>query len=374
MGWFPDQTGGLTRYSTDLGLALARKWGSGVPTVAIGPARDAPPWVVAVSSDRRPLPLRWLRYALAARGPARDAEVVDSHFALYGAVVLVMPRLRRLPLVVHFHGPWAEEFVANGARRDWRITAKRRLESLVYSRADAVVVTSEAFATVVRNAFSVPRDRVRVLGAGIDLGRFAPGSGHDARRRLGIGPGTFVVVAVRRLVARMGLDVLLDAWATMAGADRLLLVAGDGPLRSRLQCRAEELGLAGTVRFLGAVDDAVVVDCYRAADVSVVPSVAFEGFGLVVLESLACGTPVVATDSGGMAETLRRLDPGLVVPPGDAHALARRLDEARAGAAPSAASCRSFAEGYSWDALADLHDALYRSVAEAAALSPGPPR
>src|SRR5205807_5699025 len=129
----------------------------------------------------------------------------------------------------------------------------------------------------------------------------------------------WVVAAVRRLVPRMGLDVLLDAWQAL-GSPGVLAIGGDGPLRPELEARGDE-----SVRFLGRLSDDDLVALYSAADVTVVPSLALEGFGLVVLESLACGTPVVVSDAGGLPEAVAGLDASLVVPAGDAGVLAARL-------------------------------------------------
>ena len=115
---------------------------------------------------------------------------------------------------------------------------------------------------------------------------------------------------------------------------------------------------------MGAVSDDDLVALYRAADVCVVPSRSLEGFGLVVLEALACGTPVVVTDVGGLSEAVDDLGHELVVPPDDAAALGARLVAARRGLRPlpSREACRAFATGFSWEATVERHRALYTRV------------
>jgi glycosyltransferase involved in cell wall biosynthesis len=178
---------------------------------------------------------------------------------------------------------------------------------------------------------------------------------------------------VRRLVPRTGVDVLVDAWAQMESADRgrALLVAGDGPEAARLRARATATGAAG-IRFVGRVDRAALADVYRAADVSVVPSRAWEGFGLVVLESLACGTPALVSDEGGLPEAVLGLDADLVVPFGDPAALAARLDAVRRDPSrlPARDDCRAFATTLSWPEVAQRHRDLYDDVARPAAVRP----
>jgi glycosyltransferase involved in cell wall biosynthesis len=181
-----------------------------------------------------------------------------------------------------------------------------------------------------------------VLPPGVDLEHFVPGSRAASRDRLGLPQTAHVVVSVRRLVPRMGLDVLLEA-AAMVESPLVLVIGGEGPERPALERHASELGL--NVRFVGRVDDRELADIYRAADVSVVPSVALEGFGLVVLEALACGTPVLASDVGGLGEALAGLDPTLVVPPAQPCALAERLTAAIAepSSLPDTRRCRTYA-------------------------------
>ena len=127
----------------------------------------------------------------------------------------------------------------------------------------------------------------------------------------------------------MGLDTLLVAWRQVVEAvpGATLLVIGDGSARGDLQDLAREMNISGSVRFQGRVDDVDLVSAYQAADVSVVPSIALEGFGLVALESLACGTPVVVTDCGGLPEAVAGLDASLIVQSRSAGALADRLTD-----------------------------------------------
>src|SRR5262249_14232203 len=159
-----------------------------------------------------------------------SADVVDAHFALYAGLAIFTTRLRRCPLIVHFQGPWADEslFSRGGS---WAIPVKRMVEKAVYRRAHRVVVLSHAFERLVIDRYGIDPERVIVIPPGVDLKRFVPGERALARQRFGIEPTAFVVVAARRLEARMGLDVLLEAWDTVQAAEPrgVLLFGGDGP-------------------------------------------------------------------------------------------------------------------------------------------------
>ena len=360
-GWFPDQLGGLDRYFRDLLEHRPEAHG-----LVVGPAADSSERVTAVSRHAAPLPWRLLVFAWAARRLARSADVIDAHFALYACLPLITRRLRRMALVVHFQGPWADENVAQGDGSGLRLFVRRALERIVYRRAARVVVLSSAFRRLLIERYAVSPWRVRVELPGVDLARFSPGDRVRARARFELEGFPFVAVCVRRLVPRMGLDVLIDAWIQALPElppNSQLRLAGGGPLRAEVEGRITMAGLEGSVRLLGRLDDRDLVDLYRAADVGVVPTRSFEGFGLVVLEAAACGTPTIVTAAGGLPEVVAGLDPSLTVPPGDVPALASRLARAAGfGGLPSRSATREFAEGYSWERAVERNRAVCREA------------
>ena len=336
-------------------------------TQVLGPATEPLDGVGVAGQVDDPLIRRTMAYWASARTAARDAEVIDAHFALYAFPLLLTGTLRKRPVVVHFHGPWAEESRAAGDRSALRLRAKRTLERYVYRRADLYVTHSAAFKRILVEDYGVTPWDIRVIPPGVDLDRFTPGDRRAARACLGLPLSSKIIVSARRLVPRMGLDVLLEACARLEPdlLGRLVVViAGDGPERERLEAQTTELGLDERVRFLGSPSDEELVDAYRAATMCVVPSAGLEGFGLVALEALACGTPVVATDAGGLGAAIGGLDESLVVPARDPVALSRRLGAALGASRqlPSRRRCRRYAEGFSWEASARKHAAIYREA------------
>ena len=159
---------------------------------------------------------------------------------------------------------------------------------------------------VVRNPVSVPHDL---------------GEREELRRRHGLDGPTLVYAG--RLVPQKSLETALGAVSTTPGV--ALLVAGDGPERDRLRRRATELGLDGRVRFLGPLPRRAIFELLRAADAAVLTST-WENFPHLVVESLAVGTPVLATDVGGVGEVLRSEHNGLLVPSRDSAALAAAIE------------------------------------------------
>jgi glycosyltransferase involved in cell wall biosynthesis len=357
LGWPPAQTGGLDRYVRELLLALPE-----AAAVVVGPATDVPDRVTVVSDHSAPLLTRIRAFDRAATRAGLDADIVDAHFALYAALPVRRAAAAGRPVVVHFHGPWAAESQVGRARVATALRAA--VERSVYRRAELVVTLSGAFGRLLVHDYGVSPWRIRVMPPGVDVERFTPGDRDAARGALGLPHDVPVVVSVRRLVRRTGVDVLLDAWAGIDDGRALLVIVGDGPERRGLEGRARDLGL-GNVRFLGRLDDAMVAAVLHAAEVCVVPSTAHEGFGLVVFESLASGTPVIVTDSGGLPEAVAGLDSGVVVPAGDAAALRRRIVGAldATDPLPDSQRCRAYAERFTWSAAAAAHRRVYAEAA-----------
>ncbi|WP_229718679.1 glycosyltransferase family 4 protein [Nocardia jinanensis] len=346
--WFGAAPGGLNRYFTDLFEALTPRPEIDVSAAAFG---AAPPgglsWGPVGGST-------WHR-ARAAFRDRRTAEpgraaVLDRHFALYGPPARD-PRARHL--VVHFHGPWAAESRAAGGSA-LAAGAKYALERLRAHPADRFVVLSTYFRDLLVHDYRVRPDAVTVIAPGVDLDRFRPTPLPE--------PTEPVVLCVRRLEHRMGIDVLLRAWPAVRAAHpaaRLVLI-GTGTAESALREQARDLGTG--ITFTGRITDSELTAWYGRAAVTVVPSVALEGFGLIALESLAAGRAPVVTECGGLPDSVRDLDPSLIVAPGDAGALAARLAAALDGTVPGPDRCRAHAEIFSWAVAADRHIALYREL------------
>lgn len=362
MGWFPATLGGLNRYYRSLLEQLPEASG-----IVVGPAEDAPASMQVLDDANTPLVRRLLDFWLATRQALAitpGTSVIDAHFALYAATPVLLGALRGRPLVFHFHGPWAQENLAAGGSSRLAYAARMTVERLVLRRAEAYVVLSSAFRRELVERYRVRPWDVHVWSAGVAQ-QFTPGSRARARARFSLVEDAFVAVCVRRLVSRMGIEVLLDAWQRIAAElpdGSQLLIVGEGPLRAELQSRACEPELAGRVRILGRLSEGDLIEAYRAADVAVVPSVSLEGFGLVVPEAAACGTPSIVTDVGGLPEAVAPLDRSLIVAPGDAAALGKRIRAAAQGQLPARRATRVFGESFSWPRLAERHRALYRRL------------
>jgi glycosyltransferase involved in cell wall biosynthesis len=209
-------------------------------------------------------------------------------------------------------------------------------------------------------ARGIPRESVRVIYCGIDSARFTPDAGERAPRP------SFAYLG--RLKRYKGVDLVIRAFAAMRDATATLEIAGTGDDRPRLERLAASLDLGDRVRFLGFVSEADKRGLLRRAW-----GLAFaspkEGWGITNLEAAACGTPVVASDSPGLRESVRDGETGFLVPHGDVGAMAAALDRLAASpelVASLGARGRAFAETFTWERSAAETEAHLSAVTAAA--------
>jgi peptidoglycan/xylan/chitin deacetylase (PgdA/CDA1 family) len=203
--------------------------------------------------------------------------------------------------------------------------ARRRRIMNVLATADRVAVVSADLREKLCH-FGIDPSKIHVVYRGVDRGLFTPGDRASARRRLEISPEGPVLLWVGRMVPVKGLDVLIDAFTLLRSRQPNchLYLVGDGPLRRKLEQRVASLDLSRFCIFTGAVNHARLADWYRAADLTLLPSLS-EGIPNVLRESQACGTSFVASRVGGISE-IADDDRDVLVPPGDAPALAAGIE------------------------------------------------
>ena len=366
MEWFGERAGGLNRVYAHLvrELALTGVDVHGLVAGSDDVARASGGLVHPFARADAPLGARLRALRAAARPWLREHPdgVVVSHFALHGLPVL--PGLGSHPLVVHFQGPWGAESRVEGAGIGSAL-ARTLVERVVYRRAAHAIVLSTAFRDILAERFAVARSRIHVIPGGVAVDRFAISQSRaECRRALGWPPDRPIVLCVRRLVRRVGVDTLIDAAAVLRARvpEALVLIAGTGPLRAELEARIVARGLANHVRLLGFVPDERLPSAYRAADLTVVPTAALEGFGLITVESLAAGTPCVVTPVGGLTDVVTPLAPQLVTSSPRAGDVGGTLADALLGAIPlpTSAECAAYARaGFDWPVVAERVRRVY---------------
>ena len=194
--------------------------------------------------------------------------------------------------------------------------------------ADGLLTVSEAMRVAAVRDFGAAVERVHTIVNGFDTGVFGPGTMREARDQLGLPQAGRLVVYVGRLVAAKGLRELLHAFRSLSRGlpPCRLAIVGDGPMRDELERAVVATGLAGRVHFAGGLEPPAVAAWIRASNLLTLPSWS-EGYPNVVVEALACGRPVVATDVGGTRELVDRSN-GILIPPRRPEALANAIRQA----------------------------------------------
>jgi len=276
---------------------------------------------------------RWWRLwnALEKESQNQNPDLIVSHFAPYGVVASQYAKNRDIPEVTHFHGPWAAEGEIED-KNPFIFQVKKFIELNAYRRGMRFIVLSRAFSNILANFGRIDQDRIDIIPPGIDFGRFntaIPKS--EARRLLGWSENKFIIFSVRRLMKRMGLDVAIQAMKEQLHQfpNSQFFIGGKGPEEENLKQLIFDLELGNNVQLLGRIPDDKLMLYYRAADLTLAPSRGWEGFGLVVAESLACGTPCIVSDTGGLPEVVENLEKELILPELNSQAIVKKMAQFR---------------------------------------------
>lgn len=273
-----------------------------------------------------------------------DLALIDSHF-LYpdGVAACLAGRILKIPVLMTARGSDVNLYRRWWIPRIWLRWAVRQ--------SAGVITVSEALRDTLL-ALGADPGKVITLRNGVDLERFKPLDRSACRTRLHV--DGFTLLSVGNLLPVKGHELVIDALPGLP--DTTLLIAGDGPLRAALERQARNLDVAQRVRFLGNLDQAELIEAYNAADALVLAS-SREGMPNVVLESLACGTPVIATAVGGTPELLDDPVAGRLLGERSAGAIVAAVQALRQSP-PDRGQVRGYSLKFSWKptitGLADL--------------------
>ena len=261
-----------------------------------------------------------------------EFDLACIHFGYSALGILLLPKAKHLPIVRIFYGSWADEHreemknrfaTSSSHMKNLLLQMKHRLiykvmysiEKFCLDRSNKVAVLSEFSRNLLINNYRVPNGKIKVISGGVDAQRFTLASDKETiKRRLALPTDKVILLTIRRLTPRMGLENLIEAMKYVARQrkDVLLVIGGAGFLQERLQYLVERYALEKNVQFRGFIPEDQLPLYYQAADVFVLPTIALEGFGLIILEALACGTPVLGTPVGAIPEILSRIDQSLL--------------------------------------------------------------
>ena len=343
--WFPSAAAGFGRYAS-YAAAPARECRHGLPV-----EHPRYPVIPKIGMSLAPALLyRFSRSALARqRRAGYDFEIIDAHYFYPDGVAAVM-------LGRHFDRP----VVITARGTDLNLipdyAMPRRMILWAASRAAGIVAVCQALKDRLVE-LGVDGGRVTVLRNGVDLELFRPVDRNAARQTLGLARRT--LLSVGGLIPRKANEIAIQALPSLPEVE--LLLAGEGPEREPLARLAASLGVADRVRFLGAVAHVDLPRVYTAADALVLAS-SREGWANVLLEAMACGTPVIASDVWGTPEVVAARAGGVLMPARTPAGLAAAFDDLF-GDPPTRAETRAYAERFDWDATTRGQLALFGRIA-----------
>lgn len=388
------ETGGMNVYVRDLTRALGRR-GIGVDVFTRSQDEHVPHVlhdlgygnrVVHVPSGaEHPLPKGELQSHLPefvervqdfARRKRLKYDLIHSHYWLSGAAALQLQTQWQVPIVHTFHT--LGEMKNQVARSEDEVASAERIamERHLLDHADRIVASTEAELAQFRWLYRAGTDRAVIIEPGVDTAHFYPIPLDEAREFVGVVDQRRIVLFVGRIEPLKGLDSLLRAVALIRDQSDLqlhLMVIGGEPEASDEQMDAEmrrmlklteELGIGDLVTYLGRRDQDTLQYYYSAAEVVVMPS-HYESFGLVALEAMACGRPVIASETGGLVFLVQDGETGFHVPTAMPAALAERLAsllEDRDLMARLGARAAEYARGFDWRGVAERVVGLYQEL------------
>jgi len=292
-----------------------------------------------------------MKRLIAEHGPF---DAIDAHYVYPDGVAAVwLGRRFGLPVVVTARGTDVS-LIPN-------FRLPRRLIGQVIRLSAAMITVSAALKDALV-ALGAPPDKVTVLRNGVDISLFRPPSDRPAlRQRLGFDRPTLISVGL--LIERNGHHRTIEAMRQLPEFD--LLIVGEGPEREALTSLATHFGIADRVHLVGGRPHAELPDYYGAADISILSS-SREGWANVLLESMACGTPVVASDIWGNPEVVQRIQAGVITDENTPDGIARGVRRLLAEAHPREET-RAYAEAFGWDETTQGQLALFRRITGRAA-------
>ncbi|MEE9257929.1 MAG: glycosyltransferase family 4 protein [Nitrospinaceae bacterium] len=419
---FPDEVGGAWKVTHEVNKRLVAM-GHQVSLITCKPSHSLPDsetidgvrfervgFRASKNSIRLWRGVRKLAHSICDRSPV---NLIHIHNPLVGFLALTVPRLWRIPKVYHFHSSWYDEErinrrQENGFWLEFHLNVIRLMEWFCYLSAKSVLFLSEysrrrfleyypwtgprpggmrlnlvsRFIALVRFLCVGPSStgrvggiRLEVIPGGVDVEEFRPLDPRESleglREALELPTDKPVLLTVRRLEARMGLENLIEAVEVLKHRcpelDFLLVIGGKGSLAQPRDSLVKEKGLDDRVKLRGKIPNEKLPLYYRASDVFILPTTSIEGFGLVTVEALASGLPVLGTPVGGTVEILGAIDEKLLFNGTGPDSLADGIEAFLKNSQPRdllKKNCRDTALlRYSWDrVMGRIEDILIQSV------------
>lgn len=306
-----------------------------------------------------------------------DAIIIHQPFSAFG--IIQSPLSRKIKRIYVCHSLSFEEYISRNAEPNsipgkisycFNIQFRKWLERRIINRCDDVIALSRYTKEKIVKAHQIPSKKISIIPGGVDLDRFQEADDKKKiRGDLQIPEEKTILFTVRNLVRRMGLENLLDAMGQVVrtASDIYLVIGGAGPLKDDLVEKAQQLNIGDHIRFVGFIPEEKLPEYYAMADLFILPTRELEGFGLVTLEAMASGVPVLGTPVGGTLEILGEFDSSFLFRDTTSDSIAALIEEKCQIIKEKpeewkeiAKKCRLFVEdNYSWEQHIDALEKFF---------------
>lgn len=310
----------------------------------------------------------------------QDFDIMCTHQSMAATGSFLNRKISNVPLIYYYHSPWHEEFLTKKNQNiflkkkfvQWIAALMRFCEKRIITKSSIVITLSKYMKKKLIELHDYNDDKIRIIPGGIDLDCFVPDTegSEEMRQILSIPPNKPVFLTVRNLVKRMGLENLIEAFhlSDLLKEKSILLIGGKGPLENHLKNLVSGYKLENTIRFTGHIPEKDLPKYYQVADYFVLPTEKLEGFGLVILESMACGTPVIGTPVGAIPELIGAFDKRLLTNGTSSFDIKEKLEEVINDMDEyhfDPRNCHRFVEdNYSWKTVADEFEKVMLELVE----------
>ncbi len=295
----------------------------------------------------------------------RTYDLIHSHYWISGKVGIWAQARWDVPHIISYHTLGAAKNHIAGAEREPKLRVDSEME--LAKSCDRILATTKREKGYLEEFYGAQSESIGVVPCGVNLNLFRPMDRLESRIQLGLDQDKSIILYVGRFAPSKGTDRLLEAVAHLKNHPeiKLIVIGGDGdksPEEENLRGLCRDWGILDRVTFTGRQQQENLPTYYSAADVLAVPS-RYESFGLVALESLACGTPVVSTNVGAMESIIQEGETGHIIPNGSPQHLAKGIEAFIMNSRPgSKEAIRESAQEYSWSRVASLMLNEYTSV------------
>jgi glycosyltransferase involved in cell wall biosynthesis len=309
-------------------------------------------------------------------------DLINFHQPFSAFAINLLRKTQKIKKVYTCHSLAFEEYETRNPkpskilpRISYKINShlRRHIEKYSISKCDLIVVLSEFTKGKLIEYYKIIPEKIHIIPGGVDLSKFEFEENKLAiRKQLGLSGEKFILFTARNLVPRMGLENLINAMKEIINSakDIYLIIGGKGELRQNLANLISKLNLSDSVKLHGFIPDDDLPFYYQAADFFILPTKYLEGFGLVTVEAMACGTPVLGTPVGGTKEILNKFDPGFLFKDTNAESIAELIlnkykyyNDNPEEYAQLSKKCRVFVEKYySWERNISEIEALFTQL------------